>query len=331
MTSGSILDISGLLKRATAQGPGQDDDTALAITAPVYEVDPVKARVRVGVRGGEVWLPAIAARYSTSSLARVQLDPTSARPILVLGPVFPRKPAELGTVSATGSGTITITVAGVSYTIPAPIGTYSTGQTAWVLLDDWGTPVIALGPSTTTPTGGPGGGAPGGGGGTVSATATITPQWSGTFRTGYGWDSWNTTRYGGRSDIYQGNGFNSGTLIGLATYGDQLVNLGAVSIDEITMSAKKTDTNGLSAALAVQGSAHASKPGGAPSGSGDVAATSTVGPGAWGALAFSAAMRNAFRTGAAKGLVAVGSAYGGFGGTATPGSFVLQVRYTKNA
>ncbi|MBW9094648.1 hypothetical protein JNB62_13205 [Microbacterium jejuense] len=329
MNDTSILNISGLLARATAQGPGQEDDTALTITAPVLEVDPAKARVRVAVRGGDVWLPAIAARYSVSSLARVQLDPTSARPVLVLGAVFPRKPAELGAVTATGSGTVTVTVAGVSATIPAPLGTYSVGQSAWVMLDDWGAPVIALGPSTTTAPGGGGGAAPGGGG-TVSATATITPQWSGTYRTGYGWDSWNTTRYGGRSDIYQGSGFNSGLLIGLATYGDQLVNLGAVSIDEITMAAKKTDTNGLSAALAVQGSAHASKPGGAPSGSGETAATGTIAPGAWGGLAFTANMRNAFRTGAAKGLIAVGGAYGGFGGTGTPGSFVLQVRYTKN-
>lgn len=325
-----LLSIAGLLQRATAQGPGMDDDSAVTITAPVYEVDAAKARLRVGVRGGDVWLPAVAGRYSTTSLARILLDPTSSRPVQALGPVFPRKPAELFPVTATGSGTITVTVAGASVVVPAPLGTYSVGQSAWVMLDDWGTPFYALGPSTTASSGGGSGSAPGGAGGTVSATATIAPQWSGTYRSGWGWDTWNTHAYGGRSDIHQGSAYGSGLLIGLAAFGDQIVNLGAASIDEITMAAKKTQTNGAAATLVVQGSPNGSKPAGAPSGSGATAATGSIPPGGWGSVSLPASIRDAMRTGAVKGLIAVGSEYGGFGGTATPGSFVLQVRYTKN-
>jgi hypothetical protein len=48
-------------------------------------------------------------------------------------------------------------------------------------------------------------------------------------------------------------------------------------------------------------------------------------------IALPAGLREALRTGSARGLVAVGSQYGGFGGTAIPGSFVVSVRYTRRA
>lgn len=44
-----------------------------------------------------------------------------------------------------------------------------------------------------------------------------------------------------------------------------------------------------------------------------------------------AALRESLRVGNSRGLVAIGSAYGGFGGTSTPGSFTLAIRYTKAA
>lgn len=332
MTLFSKLTYKGMLKQATAQGPGIADDTALVVTGNVLQVDSIAGRVLVGIRDGEVWLPAVAGRYSPSSLARVLFDPTSARPVLVEGPVQPRKPAELGTVTATGGGTVTVTIGGESIDLPAPLGTYTVGQSAWVLLDDWGHPVLALGPSTTPAPDAPGTGGGGGGGGTVVATATITPRVSGTYRTGYGWDSWNTSRYGGKSDVYQGNSFGSGQLIGYAGYGDQLANLGAISIDEAIITARKNDTNGLSAALTVQGTAPGTRPAGSPAAGPFAAATTPViGPGGTGSVALPGSLCEAFRTGAAKGLVAVGTQYGGFGGTATPGSLVLTVRYTKNA
>ena len=325
----SELALRGKLARATTQGPGPTDDASVVTTGVVYEVNDADGTVRVGVRGGAVWLPAVAGRYHADSLARILIDPTAGRPVLVIGPVRPRKPAEIAGVKATSGGTVTITLRDQDYVIPAPIGTYTVGQSAWVLLDDWGGPVIAIGPSTTpapgyVPPAGPGTG------GTVTATATIGPQVSGTWSVRYNrWDTYNTNRYGGASDIYQGSGFNNfGILRGFAGYGDQIANLGALSIEEIILAARKT-SDGLTAALTVQGSPHGGRPGGAPASSGDTTSSAPIGSGANGALAFTAAMREAFRTGAAKGLVAVGGQYGGFGGTATPGSFVLTVRYTK--
>lgn len=332
MTDISPLNVRGLLAKATAQGPGAADDTAITATGRVLEVDPVGGRLRVSLRGGEVWIPAVAGRYSTTSLVRVLLDATSSRPVLALGPVAPRAPVELGAVTGTDGGTVTVLLAGVEVTIPAPLGTYTVGQSAWVQLDDWGTPVIAVGPSTTLAPGAPDTGGGGGGSQTVTATATIAPQTSGSYRSGYGWDAWNGSRYGGLTNVYQGNRFGSGLMLGFAGYGNQLVNLGAISIEEIILTARKNDTNGLSAALVVQGTASGTRPGGSPvAGPFGSANTGTIGPGAWGSVALPSGLRDAFRTGAAKGLVAVGSDYGAFGGTATPGSFVLKVRYTKEA
>lgn len=47
-------------------GPKVADDTALVATGTVYEVDAAGGRVRVGLRDGDVWLPAIAGRYVAS-------------------------------------------------------------------------------------------------------------------------------------------------------------------------------------------------------------------------------------------------------------------------
>lgn len=328
MTDTSILNVVGLAK-SRHTGPDVADDTAVVTTGSVYEVDASGARVRVDVRGGIVWLPAIADRYSPQSHARVLLDPWTSRPVLVLGTLAPRTPVVLGKVLATPtSNSIDVDVDGTTYSVPALPASYTVGDTAWLHLDEWGTPFLCLGPSSTpppptstptaptTPT-------------TAPATATIGPQSSGTYSVNQGrWDTWNAGRYGGASDIYQGNAYGSGPLVGFAGYGDQIVNLGAISIDEITLSARKTG-DGNSAVLSVQGSPSGGRPGGGPGGSGDTVSTASIGSAGWGSTAFTGAMRDAFRTGALKGLVAVGGQYGGFGGTATPGSFVLNIRYTR--
>lgn len=332
MTDISPLNVRGLLSQATAQGPGAADDTAITTTGRVLEVDPDRGRLQISLRGGEVWIPAVAGRYSVTSLVRVLLDATSSRPVLALGPVYPRSPVELAAVTAIDGGTVTVLLDDVSVIIPAPLGTYTVGQSAWVQLNDWGIPVIAVGPSSTPAPGSPGGGGGGSSGGTVSATATIAPQTSGSYRAGYGWDAWNGSRYGGLTNIYQGNRFGSGQMTGFAGYGSQILNLGAISIEKMTLVARKNDTNGLSAALVVQGTASGSRPAGTPTaGPFGSANTGIIGPGEWGSVDLPSTLREAFRTGAAKGLVAVGTDYGAFGGTATPGSFVLKIRYTKNS
>jgi len=326
-----ILSLRGKIARILPAGPDQADDGTLVATGTVYAIDPVGFTVQVGIRGGVVTLPALAGLYTPGGLARVLIDANHARPVLVLGPVTPAAGTVLVNVTATATGTVTISYNGSTYTIPTVAGTYTAGQTAWVALNTWGIPTVAVGPSTSI--------APTTGGATapstaqvVTATATIGPQVSGTWQPSQGrWDNWNSSRYGGPSNIYQGNAYGSGTLQGFAGYGNQIVNLGAISIISITMQARKNDTNGLSAALTVQGSPSGTQPGGAPSSSGDTASTGSIAPGAWGGLTFTGPMCAAFLSGAAKGLCAVGSQYGGFGGTSTPGSFVLQITYTKHA
>ncbi|MGZ0067868.1 hypothetical protein [Microbacterium arborescens] len=327
----SSLNIKGLMARAAPQGPSVDDDTALTVTGAVLEVDPAGRRVRVAIRGGDVWLPAVAGLYSASSLAVVLVDPTSARPVRVLGPVAPRAPAEVGKVTAVGDEQVTVELGGVAKVLPAVAGKYAVGSAAWLMLDPWGVPVLALGPTLLPPKREeqPPPPPPSG---TESVTVTIGPQSSGTFRPGYGWSGWNPNRFGGVADIYQGNAYGSGDLVGFAGYGDLVPNLGALSIDEMILTAKRNGSGSGSAALVVQGTGLGEKPGGNPTaGPFERASSGAIDLNGSGTIALPAGLREAFRTGAARGLIAVGSQYGGFGGTSVPGSFVLQIRYTRNA
>jgi hypothetical protein len=240
-----------------------------------------------------------------------------------------RPAAVLGKVTATSTGKVTVTVFDSSFTIDATGAGYTVGQSAWVLLDDWGTPVLSIAPSSagaltggdpsapTVPT-------------TTTAIATIGPQSSGSYRSDYSkWDVWATNIHGGASDVYQGNGGGSGPLTGLACFGDQIVNLGALSIEQITLSVKRNGSGSGNVALTVQGSPDGVRPTGAPSGSGATASTAVLARGTSGSVDLPSTLRDAFRTGAAKGLIAVGGTYAGFGGVGTPGSFVLTVRYTR--
>lgn len=325
------LDLIGLLGGAVPQGPDQGDDTALTATGIVREIDAPKRRLRVGLRAGEAWLPAIAGRYKIGATCAVLLDPTASRPVRILGPIEPRSPILLGTVTAgpTG-GNLTVSVEGTSYVLPAPMGAYTVGASAYVLLDDWALPVFVLGPSSLT-AGGGAGSIPGGGGSVVAATATIGPQSTGTYRSGYGWDTWGNDIHGGVADIYQGSGYGSGALTGLACYGDQIVNLGAIAIQKITLAARRNGSGTGSTPLTVQGAPHGGRPAGAPSPSGSTASTGGIPTSSWGSVDLPADICEALRTGSAKALTAVGSGYAGFGGTSTPGSFALTVQYTRAA
>lgn len=329
MSDISILNVSDLAKKNQTAGPSNADDTAVFATGVVYEIDPVLARVRILVSGGLVWLPAVAARYVPGGTARVLVDPITARPVLVQGAVGIRPAAVLGKVTATSTGKVTVTVFEGSHTIDSTGSGYTVGQSAWVLLDDWGTPVLSIAPSSvgaasggdpsapTVPT-------------TATAIATIGPQSSGTWRSSYSkWDVWATTIHGGASDIYQGNGGGSGPLTGLACFGDQVANLGALSIEQMTLTVIRNGSGSGNVPLTVQGSPHGSRPAGAPSGAGATASTAALPRGASGSVDLPSTVCDAFRTGASKGLIAVGGTYAGFGGVGTPGSFVLTVRYTR--
>lgn len=331
MTDTSDLEIAGLFVQASPQGPAVGDDTALIATGTVRELDIPERRVRVGLRGGDAWLPAVAARYKIGAPCRVLLDPTANRPVLVVGPVEPRAPILSGTVvSGPSSGKITVNVEGAQYTLPVPMGAYSAGGGAYVLLDDWGIPVIVIGPSSTG-SGGAAGAIPGDSGTIQTTTVTIGPQSTGTWRAGYGWDTWGNDIHGGVADLYQGNAYGSGALTGLACYGDQIVNLSAIAIQRATLTARRNGSGTGAPALTVQGSPHGTRPAGAPSASGTTASSGGVSTNTATSIDLPADVCEALRTGAAKALAVVGSGYAGFGGTSTPGSFTLAIQYTRNA
>lgn len=326
------LDYAGLLDQQLPQGAGQGDDSSMISTAIVRDVDVPGRRLRAGVRGGDVWLPAPTARYKIGGLCRVLLDPIAGRPVAVFGAVDTRDPVVLGRViSGPTSGKLTVNVEGTQYVLDVPMGAYTTGGSAWVLLDDWGIPKIIYGPSSLTPGGGS---APSSGSDTtvIAAKATIGPQSSGTWRYDRNsWDTWGNDIHGGVADIYQGNQYGSGPLKGLACYGDQIVNLGALEITSMVLSATRNGSGSGTVALAVQSSASGDRPGGAPSSYGAVVTLDPASTGQQVSVALPAAVREDFRIGSAKGLAAVGGAYAGFGGTTVPGSFTLAIEYTRNA
>lgn len=323
----SILDAVQL---ATSD-PGS---SSLVSTGTVIAVDAAGHMVQVAVRqdpAAVVTLPAVAGRYQIGGLCRVLHNPQDAgRAVLVLGAVTPLAPYVLGTLSVANSTTYraTVVVLGQTVVIPyAPTGTYTGGSRVWVGLDDWGQPSLVLAPSSeAAATGTPTAPETGGGASTVQAVVAIGPQWSGTFRVGRGWDRWNTGRgdYGGRSTLYQGSGFGSGSLIGLATYGDQLTNLGAISIDRVLVMLRPVGLSGAAGPATVQGAADGAQPGGAPT---------TGGPGVAGEgwTELPAAICDAMRTGGVKGLATVGGNYWAVAGAGNGDGMVLEVTYTRPA
>jgi len=278
-----------------------------------------------------LWLPAQPGRYRVSTgpgvgMARVQVEPGSGRPVLVLGPVDPLDPVVPASMTASGATTATVSWNGGSYTLPFLPASYgSLPRDVWIGLSDWGVPFLVHGPSAVAPAPPPPDPEPPASS-TVQVTQTIGPQWSGSYRhTRAAWDRWNTDRYGGRSTLYQGNGQGSGPMTGLAVYGDQLVNLGAISIDRVQVRLRSVGLASGSPAVTVQGSIHGSPPGGAPSASGETAS----GMDAW--LDLPASIRNGMRTGAFKGLATVGGAYSAVAGAGNGDGMVLRVTYTRNA
>lgn len=157
---------------------------------------------------------------------------------------------------------------------------------------------------------------------TVSDTAVVRPSWSGTWRVVRSdWDRWNVDRYGGRSTLWQGSGFGSGTLVGLATYGSQVVNLRALSIQSIRVNIVPAYGSGT---VVLQGSPSGSQPSGAPSSSGSTASGVDN-------IALPSDVREGFRTGSVKGLALVGSTYLGVRGTSHPSGMSLSITYTRRA
>lgn len=317
-------------QRLSRLDPG---DSALVSTGTVISVDAANHLVQVAIRGdlqAVVWLPAVADRYQPGGSCRVlHNSQDSGRSVQVLGAVDPFAPAVLGLLTAVNTTTYraTVTVLGSSTVVPyMPTGTYTANTRVWVLLDEWGRPSTVVAPSSeATATGTPTAPETGGAATTVQATVTIGPQWSGTYRyTRSAWDRWNTASYGGRSTLYQGNGFGSGALAGLATYGDQIVNLGATSIDRMQVALRSVGLSGASGPATVQGSPHGSQPAGAPTTAGDTASGD-------GWVDLPATVRETFRTGGFRGLATIGGNYWAVAGAGNGDGMALQITYTRPA
>lgn len=139
---------------------------------------------------------------------------------------------------AAGGRIVSVSVLGSApIALPGVPSTWTGVRTANVLLDpDTGRPIYVLGPAPD-PSGRIPYTAPGAADATTTTprTTVITPAWSGTYRAGRGWDQWNPTRYGGRSDLYQGATGASGRLTGLADYGDAIPALAPTAITEATL------------------------------------------------------------------------------------------------
>lgn len=201
--------------------------------------------------------------------------------------------------------------------VPAAPATY-TGVTAVHVLLDQGRPVQVLSPAGSLPVEDPTAPifVPAPPPATPSSTRVVTgrvvaPSFTGTYRVSRGaWGRWNDA-----SDVYQSGSPNSGTLYGLAAYGDQIVALGA---SEITRARLTLVSNGQGFVPAfdavVQGSASGSQPAGAPAFTGDTATVSVPGYGHTGGKAsvdLPASVRESLRAGSVKGLGLTGSTYGG--------------------
>jgi len=217
-------------------------------------------------------------------------------------------------------------------------GTYTVGDMVWVFRESLpGTAgMMCLGsvggtPAVTLPT------APDAGGATEDATATILPQWTGTWRVvRSAYDRWNVDRaeYGGRATLYQGDGFGSGQLYGLALYGSQIADLGATSISSIVLTLRDASLSLASRpAMEVRAATNTSATG-VPAPTGVTMTPAALAKGAVTTLALDATLLDDFRTGTLQALAMVGvgtSKYNAVRGTSDPDGMALTVNYTRPA
>lgn len=332
----SILDAL-TLGRNDPEGvaPGSDKGALVTGTLLGLDVDAKEAQVSVGDSLG-VWVPALPAIYTQGAAVRCLRSPLDGgRVTACLGPLTEGDLIVAGVVDVidSGSGELTVTALGEQYVLPYNPGTYVVGTPVHVMRDPqrFGAPVFVQGPQGNFAGAIPS--TPGGGvsnpGQTTTRQAVIVPQWSGSWRSGFSrWDTWNTDRYGGRPTLWQGNGFGSTPMTGLATYGDQFANLNAVSFSRMRVNVYRGDTSSSSAKTPVlQPSPHGSKPAGAPTVSGATATGAALTPGALAVIDLPSGVFEAFRTGASKGLATVGTDYAGFLGTSRADGFAVTVDY----
>ncbi|WP_424446458.1 hypothetical protein [Microbacterium sp. CH-015] len=321
------------------EGVPAGSDLGAMVMGRVVGVDPAARVVQVTVLGSSpVWVPAVPAIYTAGTMVRVLRSPLDGGKLtLCVGPVDAVMPVVRGKVTAinAGAGTLTVDTLGGSYTLPYTSGTYTVGGNVQVLRDpaSFGTPFYVAGPEGNFSGTDPGAGA---GGATnpgvvESRQVTIGPQWSGSW-TGSRWDNWNIyqTAYGGRAALYQGQGYGSPNMSGLAVYGDQVVNLQAQSITRmlLTIARPASGSGGGSGPAVFQASPHGTgAPGGGPGGSG-ASVSAGIDRGATVTFDLPSSMFEPFRTGAAKGLALTGGTYLNLFGADRAGAMVLTIQHT---
>lgn len=316
-------------------------DPTMTKAAVVAATDPTRNRIQVSVDGGDpTWLPGLPGLYRIGQTVWVLRNPITASPLLCLGPTLGYPPVVAGVLTGQNTTTIRATVTlpdGTVTTVPYIAGGYTVGGQVWVALDPttFGTPYLVLGPAALPPVPPPPPAppvpppppAPT----TVAVSALVVPTWSGSWRAAVGaYGRWNVGTNGADA-LWQGNAYGSGPMTGVATYGNRVTNLGALSIEGITVTLRGA---GVSAAswppITVQGVTSGTPPVGAPSPGGD---TATGSPGARGVAhpSLTPAMCEAFRTGGVRALALVGGGYGAVRGTSASDGMVLRINYTRPA
>jgi hypothetical protein len=220
--------------------------------------------------------------------------------------------------------------------MPYLAGSYTVGDMVWVFTEKLpgATGMICHGrvggtPGVDLPT------APDAGGDTEEVTTIIRPQWTGSWRVSRNaYDRWNEGRaeYGGRATLYQGDGFGSGQMYGLALYGSQVVDLAAIAITKITLTLRDA---GLSLATRPAMSVRAATNtdhSAAPSPTGVTMSPAALARGAVTTLDLDASLLDSFRTGTLQALAMVGAgsgAYNAVRGTSDADGMALAVTYTR--
>ena len=170
---------------------------------------------------------------------------------------------------------------------------------------------------------------------TVEATAVIVPERTGTWRqTRY--DNWNVSRaeYGGRSTLYQGSGFGSGQVYGLALYGDHIKNLGAIAITAMVLTIRDAALGITSRPAMEIRAATNTDTSAAPAFTGVTMTAPALASGQVSTLNIDASLFDSFRTGAIKALATVGvgtSKYNALRGTSAADGMALTITYTRAA
>lgn len=163
-----------------------------------------------------------------------------------------------------------------------------------------------------------------------TVSKAIRPTWSGTWSDKWdGFGHWRGSGVGHPHTLHQGANYNnSGRLLGLAVYKNQITALGAVSIDAMDVQIIGSST-GYGYTPTVQGSPHGGSPDERPLAYGDIVSAGSIGPAGAVRIPLTVAMREDFRTGRSRGLRLHADSYGGARGVDHGEGMVLRITYTR--